>query len=331
MLDESYPDVSRASKSKCRRQRAVALRNCLWKSIQGDKSTAGVDSCQDPMLMSIHSRLAFLESMLKDMHWITIGQWQVFHDTADTSFTTEAPCLHPESAADHSTKASFVDHISAACDLVADRCRNVFEELTEHCRQANTLPAQDSPPLADATIELQKPSHTVHAKQHKGDSFDPSLNNLIELMRRGRVERLDFYPKDWIVCGNVHEGRRIATKVSREELAHLITVGREKHIPITSHLKEKYEPQEEQDEEADDPDWKFLEQQLESCLKTTQNLFANMEPVHEKREEVLDAITESGVTAIQASLKSDQSKTLVNRHLHRLRTTLRLQIASMMP
>jgi len=57
-----------------------------------------------------------------------------------------------------------------------------------------------------------------------------------------------------------------------------------------------------------DPDWEFLEQLLESRLGFMQQNLANMQYQHEKREQILDELAETGMTAMQASVESSSGK-----------------------
>merc|ERR1712008_23172 len=89
------------------------------------------------------------------------------------------------------------------------------------------------------------------------------------------------------------------------------------------------EPVQKSDE--NDPDWKFLEVQLESCLASLRSHFANMEPVHENRKEVLDDMLEAGMTAMLSSIKSDRSKVALDRYLPRLRFNFQQKLDAMLP
>ena len=85
------------------------------------------------------------------------------------------------------------------------------------------------------------------------------------------------------------------------------------------------------DEPAVDADWTFLEQQLEMCLESMQGLFANMEPICEKREDVLDDIVDAGMSAIQVSMKSDRARESMKLYESRVRSEVKRRISSMMP
>ena len=65
------------SKSKARRERAVAVRSQLWRAAQSGEHGA-VKSSDVNMLSGILHRLAGLETLVSDMHWVTVGQWQQY-------------------------------------------------------------------------------------------------------------------------------------------------------------------------------------------------------------------------------------------------------------
>ena len=82
---------------------------------------------------------------------------------------------------------------------------------------------------------------------------------------------------------------------------------------------------------AEDPDWTFLEQHLELCLKSMQDNFVSMEPIRENREDVLDDIVEAEISAIHAAMKSDRGRDKMKLYESRVRSSVRRHISSMMP
>jgi hypothetical protein len=88
------------------------------------------------------------------------------------------------------------------------------------------------------------------------------------------------------------------------------------------------EPQSEVQE--DESDWNFLERQLD-LVDAMREHFASLRVSAEEREEVLDDLSESGMAAIQASIKSSRGNLLLYPHFHRLRVALRKRIANMIP
>ena len=90
----------------------------------------------------------------------------------------------------------------------------------------------------------------------------------------------------------------------------------------------------EQTEKAPrDLDWKFLEEQLDSCLAGLQERFADIVLPPDKREEVLDKAAESTMAAIQTSVNSANSgrrNVLLYQHFHRLRILVRSRIANIL-
>lgn len=109
---------------------------------------------------------------------------------------------------------------------------------------------------------------------------------------------------------------------------------REKQIRIKSYfdtvcpptLKEKFEKKQDSD-----PDWLFLQQQLETLLGAMRGPVSTMEPVIDNREEVLDELVQTGMEAMLSSVKSDGAKQTIHRCLGRLRFTLRRHMDDMMP
>ena len=79
MLAEEVLNITQSSKSKSRRQRATAVRSQLWKSLQSSRSGEAVTN-NDALLSGILSKLTFMESLVFDVHWAAIGQWQGFND-----------------------------------------------------------------------------------------------------------------------------------------------------------------------------------------------------------------------------------------------------------
>jgi hypothetical protein len=68
MLVSTCVDEQFISKSKARRQRAAALQKKLWQAVDNGASSA------------MDARLARLESLITDIHWVTLGQWHLYHD-----------------------------------------------------------------------------------------------------------------------------------------------------------------------------------------------------------------------------------------------------------
>ena len=99
MLDEQSLEKSHVSKSKARRHRAATVRTQLWNSVQTGKSATSTGSCDDTMIATLHSRLAILEFLISDMHWMTIGQWRSCHGFASESTQTDSDDKIKESAA----------------------------------------------------------------------------------------------------------------------------------------------------------------------------------------------------------------------------------------
>ena len=175
MADDKPYDTSQVSKTKRRRLRANILRNCMWESIQRSKANR-VDCSEDSKLTDIHSRLSFMESMLMEMHWVAIGQWRFFYDTADateagnqssSAATQQVPPCYPESSTEsflnQATHASFFDRCSGARDRLAEHCRSAYDDVSNHCAKANKAvnlplhpalaehPGVQSAPAASAT------------------------------------------------------------------------------------------------------------------------------------------------------------------------------------
>ena len=87
----------------------------------------------------------------------------------------------------------------------------------------------------------------------------------------------------------------------------------------------------EEEHPREDPDWKFLEQQLESSLGPMQHALASMQMPTESRAAILDDLAESAMASIQSSMKSSASRLLLYRHFRRLHVVLRSRIESWVP
>ena len=67
------------------------------------------------------------------------------------------------------------------------------------------------------------------------------------------------------------------------------------------------------------------------CLKSVQENFANMEPIRDNRNDVLEDIVDAGMSAIQASMKSDRARGLMRLYESRVRSAVKCRIPSMIP
>ena len=66
-------------------------------------------------------------------------------------------------------------------------------------------------------------------------------------------------------------------------------------------------------------------------MELMRDSLAKIKVPYGKRDKVLDDIAESGMAAIQVSLKSSGGKKVIYKYFHRLRVSLRRRIASIIP
>ena len=79
------------SKSKARRERAVAVRSQLWRAAQSGDNGAFTSSDVN-VVSGILQRLEGLETLVSDMHLVTVGQWQQHGTMAASHDATNVYC-----------------------------------------------------------------------------------------------------------------------------------------------------------------------------------------------------------------------------------------------
>ena len=110
MVEEKSAGEAQVSTSKARRQRAAALRKQLWKAVQDEKIGAAGDGTENSAVASMCLRLAFLESLVMDMHWITVGQWRMCSDISGASMQADTPVSPSVSTGNLDPVATSAEH-----------------------------------------------------------------------------------------------------------------------------------------------------------------------------------------------------------------------------
>ena len=79
------------SKSKARREQAVAVRSQLWKAAQNRYQGATKNSDIDGLPGILH-KLAGPEALVQDLHWVAVGQWQRYGIAAASGEAADVQC-----------------------------------------------------------------------------------------------------------------------------------------------------------------------------------------------------------------------------------------------
>jgi hypothetical protein len=136
------------SKSKARRERAVAVRSQLWRAAQSSEHGA-VKSSDVNVLASLLHRLAGLETLVGDMHWVTVGQWQQYgttaanHDATDVHRETgqvgSALCPSGFGSGVQLAPAQFLGKPADACETKHKMETTKFENTVEKVAEAPAI------------------------------------------------------------------------------------------------------------------------------------------------------------------------------------------------
>ena len=326
-MSSSVPPYCFPSKSKLRRERAAAARTNLVGVIQQSNSLVGVQSQLAMLTASIDNIAAlFTSAFYGSSYYYPV-------DGCSTCPSYETPVAPSTVPADTASACEPLAKQSCSIEDFENHCHGCWEALPATCFCSASQLCNMCSALSGG-MRLSKDIGT----EVRADSHDTAGQIL-----GADVQRIELYDSCRTLATYSAQSKGLpcdVLEISRDMLPGLLHEARLRDIAVQSFFDKAYAPVvdvspditgEAPPLQEEDSDWKFLEQQLESCLSVMKEIIMNMEPVIEKREDVLDDMVETGMNAMLGSLKSDRAKETVSRYLNRLRSTLRCQLANMMP
>lgn len=206
------------------------------------------------------------------------------------------------------------------------------------CAQQVSEP-QASNVVDDTTWQVSRPSIITST----------SIVNILGQLDQGLVHAVEFYDSCKTSVAAMVDGQTHAVfSVPKESLPQVLASIRAQRLHTKSYFAKQFTKpvslanreganqaacgsMSVANELVEDAHWTFLEQQLEMCFKSVQENFANMEPIRENRDDLLEDIVDAGMSAIQASMKSDRARGLMRLYESRVRSAVKCCISSMIP
>ena len=326
------------SASKLRRSRAVKTKQKLYDMAHRSDSLQQVQ-CQLAMLTSTVNNLVLVLSKSD----VDFCMSSMPYPMGSTVWNPNQCAYFPEAYEASSPRETDLS-AEEGCAGTAERCENpLTRSAAGHTDcQRHVHEPQAFVFVVDASTPVSKPSIITSR----------SVADIIDQLDQGLVRAVDFYDSCKTLVAEMVDGQTQAiSNVPKDSLPQVVAKLRVNKVFMKSHFAKQFEAPADQEnvanieditqaspgstnypaDPAEDPDWKFLEQQLELCLKPMADLFGTMEPVRVNREDVLDDFVEAGISAIQAAMKSDHTRHLMKSYESRVRSSVRCHISSMMP
>ena len=249
-------------------------------------------------------KLANLESLVADLHWVSVGQWQQ-HGMMTANSETADVHYGAGQVGSALCPSGFGSGVQFAPAQFLGAPAYAYEAKSE----------KESPEASSAETKQLRPVHNVAKLLRTRQALGGGLN-----MWRCIA--------DWAPLG-----AQDAESMKSSESHKKFHKDEEEHLPgdlVCDEMEQPRGPSSAASLAEEEPGWNFMEQQLVACLEGVREMFGNCVLPVDRRGKILDELAESGMATIQASVTSSAGRVELYQNFHHLHHTLRHRIASML-
>ena len=337
MLAESKPAFSA---SKLRRMRAAATRSRLYQNAMKEQPLYVIQSQLAMLTSSLDHFMYYFKAIFRNASASDVSE-HIQSNFSPSAHEFTPPLQHQD---EHQTDPVNSDSFAAPClgteaaslGILRNQCCTCWEPLpTCHCRVLATCRECFQFHSAVLPSPRQEREDLDQAVEREFEE-SPENEQVLEILRKSNIEKIDFYPKDWILCIKAEGENSLELCIDKRSFRKIPEVLRSQGLnrKFSSHFNKSLLSN------TEDKDWAFLQESLQPSFSQMRLYFHEYLEQHlrvkdssstasptslseESRRQAVQSLVGESLAAILASVNSAGAVKMIKRYGARIEALLR--------